>query len=232
MFILGFCITFTSLSKASEVKNMPIVLGTTNESTSPLYQKAKNILTPAFSALGFDLIIKTLPNKRSLLWANNGQIDGILFRISTLDLTEFNHLEQVSEPLFLIDQSVFSKKNILVNGWESMKDYVVAYERGTKFIEKNEDKFKGIILVDSFAQAIGLILNGRADMTITSLETGNKLLSENNEFSHVIQAQSPPLATILLHVYLNKVNHPQLAIKLQEVLSQMKQDGLFEQLTK
>ncbi|NQZ81913.1 MAG: hypothetical protein HRT52_12940 [Colwellia sp.] len=49
-----------------------LVLGTTNAFDTPLYQRAKRILTSSFAELGYTLTIKTLPNKRSLSWANAG----------------------------------------------------------------------------------------------------------------------------------------------------------------
>ncbi|MBL4941471.1 MAG: ABC transporter substrate-binding protein [Colwellia sp.] len=213
-----------------ELSRPTIVLGTTNAIETPLYQKAFRVLTSAFDALGYRLVIKTLPNKRSLLWANSGKIDGELFRISELNLTEFDQLSQVNEPLFVIDQTVFSKQKINVSGWDSLKEYVLTYERGTRFIEKKHDKFKGTILVNSTQQAMALIYHDRADITITSRETGNKALLKNKLFAKVVLPQFPPLTTITLHTYINKNNHPYLAQELSKQLVAMKCDGSFERL--
>jgi len=207
-----------------------IVLGTTNASDTPLYQKAKRILTPSFAELGYTLTIKTLPNKRSLSWANEGLLDGDLFRVSHLDLKERPNLQRVNEPLFVIDQSVLSKKNILVNGWDSMKNFTIAYERGTTFIDKKQHKFKSVILANSSEQAIALVYQDRADVTITSRSTAKRILSKNNKFANNIKILRPPLVEITLHVYLNRKRHPELADKLSFLLKQMKQDGRFEHL--
>jgi len=213
---------------AAELKK--IVMGTTNAVDTPLYQKAKRILTHAFSQLGYKLSIENLPNKRSLIWANSGELDGELFRISDLDLAKLPNLQRVDEPLFLIDQSVIGKDGIQVNGWQSMSNYVVAYERGTKFIEVNQDKFKGVILVNTFHQAISLIYSGRADITITSRENGEKSLAKVKYNKGLIKVHRPSLVEIKLHVYINKVKHPKLANKLSLLLQRMKQKGLFIEL--
>jgi len=207
-----------------------LVLGTTNAFDTPLYQKAKRILTSSFAELGYTLTIKTLPNKRSLSWANEGRLDGDLFRVSHLDLKKRPNLQQVREPLFIIDQSVLSKKNILVNGWDSMENYTIAYERGTTFLDKKQDKFKNIILVNSSEQAVALVYQDRADITITSRLTGKRILSKNKKFENAIKILKPPLVEITLHVYLNQKLHPELADKLSLILKQMKQDGRFEHL--
>jgi len=93
-----------------------ITLGTTNPSDTQLYQQANKIMSVAFQKLGYRLIIKTLPNKRSLAWANSGLTDGDLFRMSELNLKKFPNLQKVTEPLFTIDQSVLSKKEMKVDG--------------------------------------------------------------------------------------------------------------------
>ncbi|MFT5756313.1 MAG: polar amino acid transport system substrate-binding protein [Alteromonadaceae bacterium] len=209
-----------------QIKN--ITLGTTNASDTPLYQKAKRILTYAFAELDYSLTIKTLPNKRSLSWANEGKLDGDLFRISNLNLTEFSNLQQVKEPLFTIDQSVISKQNIVVDGWNSMKSYILAYERGTKFIDEKQDRFKDVILVNSSEQAFDMIYVDRADITITSSSTAKRILNKHKKFEKKIKILEPPLIKITLHVYLNHQRHQGLADELSSVLTQMKQDGRFE----
>lgn len=216
---------FTAITLASE---NTLRLGTTNSPDTPLFQQAQRILSSALTQLGYKLVITPLPNKRSLFWANKGKIDGVLFRVNSLDLIKHSHLEQVKEPLFIIDQSVFSKKPIKVNGWSSMAEYVVAYERGTQFIEQNHDKFKKVILVDDLEQAMTLISDQRADLTVTSKATGQQFLAKHEKFSELVHVQKPPLVTIALHVYLNKPNHPNLASQLTKKLKEMKTSGEYQ----
>ncbi len=207
-----------------------IVLGTTNAIETVLYQKALRVFTPIFNSLGYQLVIKTLPNKRSLIWANAGKIDGELFRISELDLKEFDQLEQVKEPIFTIDQTIFSTKKIDINGWKSLENYIVAYERGTKFIEKNHHRFKDTVLVNNMQQAMALVYHGRADITITSRETGMIALLQNKVYASKVFPLEPPLTMITLHLYLNKNNHPYLARVVSEQLKTMKENGTFTRL--
>ncbi|NQZ22006.1 MAG: ABC transporter substrate-binding protein [Colwellia sp.] len=207
-----------------------IILGTTNHADTPLYQQANKILSVALLKLGYRLTIKTLPNQRSLFWANNGTTDGDLLRVSKLNLENFPNLQQVTEPLFTIDQSVLSKIEIEVDGWNSMKKYSIAYERGTKFIEENEDKFKHVYLVNRTEQAISMVFNDRADLTITSFSTATKFLSKNKAHAETIKILKPPITRITLHVYLNKQRHKKLAQALSLVLKEMKKSGQFQQI--
>lgn len=226
--ILFLCAS-VSAQQAFQVKE--IILGTSNGEATPLYQKAERVLTAAFAELGYRLKIESLPNKRSLLWADNGKVDGDLFRVSDLDIKLFPSLVRVNEPLFVIDQSVIGKAGVQVDGWESMKSYILAYERGTKFIDANRDKFANIILVGNFEQALSLINSGRADITITSRETATRYLSLIGSKYTGFKIYRPPLTEIALHVYLNKERHPHLADKLSLVLQKMKIDGCFQALS-
>ncbi|WP_440055884.1 substrate-binding periplasmic protein [Pseudoalteromonas sp. T1lg65] len=232
-FLVSICLALTFCSKpaANTTALTPFTLSTTNDPRTPLYVQAKNVLSEAFEELGYDLFIITLPNKRSLSWANSGRVDGELFRVDSLDLTQLPNLVQVPEPIAIIDQSVIGNSDIKVNGWKSMKNLTIAYERGTAFLDKNQSRFKGIILVDDFEQAIELILAGRADITVTSKATAERLLKLTTNQSTTIRVHTPPLVEIRLHTYLNKDRHPNLAARLAETLKQMKADGRYQQLT-
>ncbi|MBD1581138.1 substrate-binding periplasmic protein [Pseudoalteromonas sp. S16_S37] len=209
----------------------PITLSTTNDPRTPLYQQATQVLNVALAELGYELTVVTLPNKRSLSWANLGKVDGELFRVSDLDLVSLPNLEQVEQAIAVVDQSVVGKDHIVVDGWPSMKDYTIAYERGTAFLDKNQARFKGVILVNDFHQAIELISMGRADITITSRATAARLLSVSPIMFADVKIHTPPLVEIKLHTYINKQLHPHLAKRLSHLLFKMKQDGRFEQLS-
>ncbi|CAH9055950.1 hypothetical protein PSECIP111951_01354 [Pseudoalteromonas holothuriae] len=209
---------------------IPITLATTNDPRTPLYQKTNQVLNAALAELGFALTVVTLPNKRSLSWANLGKVDGKLFRISNLDLAKLPNLEQVTEAIAIVDQSVIGKEHIIVNGWQSMQSYTIAYERGTVFLDKNQARFKGVILVDDFHQAIQLISMDRADITVTSHATANRLLNLSPVKFSDIKIHTPPLVKIKLHTYINKTRHPNLAKQLAQILHTMKQDGRYQQL--
>ncbi|ATC95601.1 substrate-binding periplasmic protein [Pseudoalteromonas tunicata] len=226
-----FLTVLTAKVNCAQTTLTPFTLATTNDPETPLYQQANQILTVALQELGFQLNIITLPNKRSLSWANIGKVDGELFRIKNLDLTIHPNLEQVSEAIAHTDQSVIGPKNLKVAGWPSMKNYTLAYERGTEFLNKNQAKFKAVILVNDFHQALELIHAGRADITITSRATAERFLNRTpSEYSDLI-VHSPALIDIELHTYINKTLHPQLAFQLAAVLKQMKLDGRFDQLS-
>ncbi|BBN82504.1 hypothetical protein PA25_24890 [Pseudoalteromonas sp. A25] len=228
---LSLLLLSMSFASAQNASLTPITLSTTNDPRTPLYQQATQVLKVAFAELGYALHVVTLPNKRSLSWANTGKVDGELFRISDLDLSSLKNLEQVEQAIAVVDQSVVGKSHLSIDGWASMKNYTIAYERGTAFLDKNQARFKGVILVDDFHQAIELISMARADLTITSSATAERLLSISPITFADIKVHTPPLVEIKLHTYINKQLHPNLAKRLAHTLFNMKQDGRFEQLS-
>lgn len=223
-------ITPTKTASSNDTESKSIVLGTTNEPDTELYQKAKRVLTAALDKLGYNLTIETLPNMRSLTWANNGQIDGDLFRVSQLNLENLPNLYRVNEPLLTIEQMVLSKKEIQVEGWESLLNYIIVYERGTQFLDAKQQYFKQRFLVNNTKQAFDMIMLDRADFTVTSLSTAKKYINSDPKYIGHISIQKPPLVFITLHVYLNKKNHKELAHQLSLTLKEMKKTGEFEKL--
>ncbi|WP_105169073.1 substrate-binding periplasmic protein [Pseudoalteromonas sp. T1lg23B] len=222
---------FSPVIKAQSETLTPFTLATTNDPRTPLYQKTVQVLHVALAELGYTLTVMTLPSKRSLSWANMGKVDGELFRVSDLDLSTYPNLTRVNEAIATIDQSVIGRANVVVNGWQSMKRYTIAYERGTAFLDKNQSRFKDVILVDDFDQAIELILAGRADITVTSKATAQRLMQSSARLFNEIKIHSPPLVEINLHTYINKQHHPELADQLADVLKAMKLDGRYQQLS-
>ncbi len=240
-FLLLFS-SFTSLSKTEPYTGEPytgkqnfpqkITLGSTNSADSLLFKQADIILSLAFKRLGYQLQLLSLPGKRSLRLANNGNIGGVAFRIQSLSQKDYPNLIMVNESLFAIEQSVFSQKNIQVNGWSSMRPYSIAYERGTQLIEQHKANFKQIIPVNSTEQALLLVLFDRADLTITSRQTGLQILTDQIAmFANKVHVVEPAIVNIELFTFLHN-KYQYLVPLLKNELTKMKNNGEFELLLK
>ena len=207
-----------------------IVFGTTNAKNTLLFRQAQHVLTYAFNQLGHDFRLLHLPNKRALIWSNDEKLDGVAFRVATIDADRYPNLVIVDESLFVREQSVFSRKTIDIDGWESMKELSVAYEQGTQFIENNRHHFKALYPVISTVKAFDMVFDGDADITITSKATGQLLLKNHRaQFNDEISLQTPYLVEIELYSFMHK-KHQILAEKLQKKLRQMKKEGSYQRL--
>ncbi len=207
-----------------------IKFGTVDSPGEPIYEKANAILTEAFFRNGYSFELLPSLAKRSLLMIENGRLDGDAFRIHKLNKNkEYKNIVRVEESIITIDQSVWSIINIAVNGWESLQDYKLVYERGHKFIENNLHYFKYAKPVDSLKQAFTMINLGRADIAITSKDTGTLRLKEYGLENSGIEVQYPPLLEFSLYTYMN-IKHKDLAKKISTTLQEMKEDGTMDRI--
>ena len=206
-------------SDAESVNNTHIILGTTNEPESPLFKEAELILTEVFHDLGYTFELQSITGARSLYWANSGKIDGVAFRVASLDTVKYANLKRVETPIFEISQSVISREPMHVDGWSSMANNVIAYERGTRFIEEKLDLFEDAIMVSTSSQAMGLVQVGRADFTILNERTAQKILEANRQLLADLIINKPPLTQITLYPYINEEKYPGLADKVATVLA-------------
>ncbi|WP_448569718.1 substrate-binding periplasmic protein [Thalassotalea ganghwensis] len=211
-------------------QRVTVVFGTTNAKHTLLYRQAQEVLTFAFNQLGYDFRLLHMPNKRALIWTNDKKLDGVAFRVASLDAQLYPNLIRVDESLFIIEQSVFSRQNIAVDGWSSLSQLTVAYEQGTQFIEENRQHFKALYPVISTVKAFDMVYDGGADITITSQATGEMILKNYRaRFNDKISVQTPPLVELNLYSFMHK-QHQDLAEKLQLTLQQMKKDGNYQRL--
>ena len=138
-FVFLILLLWSGELQSQETYQKTIHFGTLNSPRTKVYQRAFALLTEAFKRNGLGFSMEVLPGKRSLMYVSQGVIDGDAFRVHTLNQSdEYPEIVRVDEPILIIDQSVWSKKDIKVDGWESLKPYSIVYERGTLFIEKHE----------------------------------------------------------------------------------------------
>ncbi len=229
MLLLGLLTSIATDSSAFSNTKPNIMFGTTNTAESLLFKQADVILGYAFKQLGYQFTLQHFPNKRSLVSANNNKIDGIAFRIDALT-DKYPNLVKVDEVLFSLEQFVFSREPMEINGWSSISQYSIAYERDTYFIEQQKALLPNLIPVSNSNQAFQMVFHQRADLTITSEKTGQKVLYQYQcIFKDTVKQQHPAIAQLHLFSYMNK-KHQALSVKLAQQLKQMKAIGEFARL--
>lgn len=119
---------------AQENKTMQI---STLIEKDPATLVAERIVKTAYRSLGLNLEIHYLPGERSLLSANNGEMDGELYPKLGMERTYPNILI-VPVPLLTYEIVIFTNgTNFVVNGWDSLRPYTIGFVRGIKIIEQN-----------------------------------------------------------------------------------------------
>jgi len=185
------------------------------------------IVKEAFSHLGKQVEIISLPSERSLLNANNGLTDGDLVRIDGMNKM-YPNLVKVPETICTFDFVAFSKNSeiTLEPHWDSLKPYTVAIITGWKILEENI-RSKTLVKVDTPKMLFNHLNKERVDLIVYNRHEGygviHKMKLEN------IFAIDPPLKSKEMFLYLNK-KHQVLANEVAIAIKQMKQDGRFDEI--
>ncbi len=184
------------------------------------------VLKEAFRRIGRHAEIVFTPNERSLLSANNGQLDGEINRIAGME-KEFPNLVQVPEPNMTMHFVAFATRDIPISGWESLRPLRIGIEKGWKILERNTEGFPLVTTVMNANQIFDMLLADRIDVALYSELGGYEWLRQMH-CTHV-RRLDPPLASRDMFLYLNK-KHQDLVEPVAQALRDMKQDGTYDRI--
>jgi polar amino acid transport system substrate-binding protein len=186
------------------------------------------ILREAYRRLGRKLVVHQLPGERSLVYANEGKVDGELYRKLGMD-RDYPNLLIVPVPLLTFELVIFSRgTSFVVNGWESLRPYSMGFVRGNKIAQENTKGMK-TEQVPTMQQAFEKLAMGRTELVLGHRASGMAVVrSQKLEGVTVLE---PPLSSFPVYHYLNK-KHEALVPELTRVLKQMQADRTIERLQK
>jgi polar amino acid transport system substrate-binding protein len=189
----------------------------------PFYNISLDILTEAYSRLGIDLEIQELPLERAIQVANSGSVDGELFR-GEIEKSDYPNVIKVPVVIALGEISVFTKnKDFVVNGWESLRPYIIATQIGLKPVELNTEGMN-VKKALEWEQLFKMLDSGRVDIVVLPKDVGLSALESMN--LQGIRVLEPPVQRDFIYHYLN-VKHSDIVPKLTAILKQMQTEGLF-----
>lgn len=182
---------------------------------------AEAVLTEAYQQLGITLTTEEKPAERALVDANEGVVDGDLIRKTGIE-EQYPNLIMVPVSVTSVEWMAFTKQvQFAVQGWESLKPYLIAFELGLKVMEENTAGMNRIMRT-STEQVFQLLDRERVEVAVAVREDG--LVAMKRLGLSGITMLEPPLERTPLYHYLHK-KHAQLVPKLTEVLQKMGQDG-------
>lgn len=194
----------------------------------PATDIAEQILKQAYQRLGLDLVVKKLPGERSLYSANNGETDGELYRKIGME-RDYPNLMIVPVPLLTYEIVIFTQAaEFVVNGWESLRPFVIGYVKGIKIIEQNTDGMR-VEHAATMRQAFLKMNLGRTDIVVANRASGLAVLKELH--MNDVRVLKPSLASFAVFHYLHK-KHEDLVPKLTAALKQMQNDKTIENMQK
>ena len=211
----------------------PVIVLTMNTAAKPPLSTEFNdgfidlLAIEAMSRIHVKLNIVQLPAERALQDDNNGMLDGELLRVAGLEKI-YTNLVPVDEKLMDLKFVAFSRKLKHLNGgWNSLKNYSVAFMNGWKILEKNVPADAEITKVNSHSQLFNLLDIDRVDIVIYERWGGLRLIQDLNIAD--VHPLKPALATSSMHMYLNK-KYQSLVPKLDAALKEMKADGTYNKI--
>lgn len=205
----------------------PLLTVSTNN--TPLDRKALQALSDeAFRRAGIDFKLVSLPSERSLVAANQGEVDGEGLRVAGLD-DSYGNLVRVPERYVSISFVAFAKDASIsvAQGWDSLKPHRVAFIHGWKMFETNATAARAVNKVDKPEQLFQMLDHGRIDLALYTLADG-VALSRKLGLQGII-ALNPTLRDVDMFLYLHR-KHAALVPKIAAALREMKADGSHQRI--
>ncbi|MES2150229.1 MAG: transporter substrate-binding domain-containing protein [Pseudomonadota bacterium] len=223
--LMGFALcAFTPaplLAREGKSVNVSTLVG-----TDPATSVAEQVLAEAYHRLGYELVVHRVPGERSLLLANDGQMDGELYRKLGMD-REYPHLMIIPVPLLIYEIVIFTRgTSFVVNGWDSLRPFTVGFVRGIKIVQENTRGMK-TEAVATIELAFQKMLMGRTDIVVGSRTSGLAAIAALK--LDELKMLSPPLASFPVYHYLHN-RHAALVPRLTRVLQQMQADRVIEKI--
>ncbi len=204
----------------------PVVNVSTLIGDDPATDIAELVLREAYNRLGYQLEVHRLPGERTLIYANEGRMDGELYRKLGMDRT-YGNLMIVPVPLLTYEIVVFTHgTSFILHGWDSLKPYTIGHVRGIKIVQENTIGMK-TEAVPTMTQAFQKMMVGRTDVVVGNRLSGMAVIKQLKLDEVVTLA--PPLAAFPVYHYLHK-KHEALVPQLAAVLRQMRADKIIENI--
>lgn len=180
------------------------------------------VLLKAYQDLGINLNIIHTPVGRSLLLANNGEVDGEVSRITKIE-KEYKNLIRVPVPINYVDIRMFSyNKKLLMHDTNISSFYRIGCVKGVILIEKIITELgETCQSVTGFKQAVEMLNQNKLDALILPLSVGLHFKKVDPLFINSFYGKT--LAKEPLFHYLHNKNHT-LVAKLTNILTKMEID--------
>lgn len=188
---------------------------------------SKRVLKVAYTRLGIKMHAVNLPAERAIFGANEGEVDGELYRIKNIHL-KYKNLLMVPIPIGVMEGiAITTQKDLPIDKWESLSKYRTCIRNGVKFAEAGTREFD-VISVNSNKQLFNMLDKNRCDVIIIARLTSiplvlNFIKKENNQTYQSTLQEYP-----LFH-YLHKKN-ADLLPKLVKVLEEMEEEGIISDM--
>lgn len=184
------------------------------------------VMKEAFRRIGMKAEIVFTPTEKSIVDANAGIVDGELNRIAGME-EMYPDLVRVPEPNMTMRFVAFSKRQIPIDGWESIRELDIGIVKGWKILETATEGFPQVVYVPTETELFNMLRKDRIDLALYSELTGYAVLKDMG--LQGITHLEPPLAERDMYLYVHK-EHAALTSAIAGALKSMKDDGTYAAL--
>lgn len=202
---------------------------TISTNNTPLDRKAlAQLAQEACGRVGVGLRLVSLPSERSLLAANQGEVDGEGLRVAGLE-ENYPNLLRVPERFIGISFVAFATNPAisLAEGWASLQPHRVAFINGWKMFEANATGARVVHKLDRPEQLFQMLAAGRIDLALYTRADGLALVRQLGLPG--IAPLAPALRDVDMYLYLHH-KHQGLVPRLAKALREMKADGSHQRI--
>lgn len=171
-----------------------------------IHQTARDRLEAVYARAGLSVEFVPMPQKRSLLLAADGIIDGDVGRISGLE-EEYPSLVRVDVELMeLIGAAYVVRGQRLGNYREELLDALrVGAVRGVVWAEKLMAG-RSMEQVNNYETLFGMLLAGRVDIALASRSSAEGVFDTDRKRYASIRVMEPPACKVPFYHYVNRKN--------------------------
>lgn len=187
----------------------------------PSTRLAKHILSRAYADQDISIRSLVVPSRRALLIANQGSVDGELFRIAGIDQ---GHPDLIRVPYPLLEGHLrVATADPAIADWtpEALQTWTIAIRRGV-IIAEHATAGMNTVVTDSYDQMMELMKHGRVDVALVSDIEGRSPMTSKTWAP--IRILEHPVVHFTLYHYLHK-KHAARVQPLAESLRRMTESG-------
>ncbi len=225
VFVLLVCLNLGTMASEAEAGSQTLTIVYPSEENA-FHDAAAEIIRRAYARIGITVEYKTFPAERALRMSNDGQSDGELVRIEGID-EKYPNLIRIPVSHVTAEQMAFAQDpTIVIDGWESLRPYTIAFHRGYKVAEKNTigmDRH----LTGKDSSAFNVVENERVDIAIANRFTGEKIIRDLDLTN--VTMLLPPIQRDPLFHYVH-IKHATLVEEITQILKTMSEQGEFDSI--
>jgi len=224
-FGLAFCLVSWLVLPSIRAQAQDIAIATVD--TGQLAGIPEKVLTEAYGRLGLSVSFTEFSLNKSLEVANAGDYDGETGRVAGVE-SKYPNLLMVPVSFYSLDAvALATRKDIQVDGWESLAGYRVGYIAGGQLVERETKGWERVTTVQGMSQGLKLLLKGKFDVFIDERRHASREIAFFGVDS--VKILEPPIVEIPLYHYVHKKN-AKLIPRLTKVLQDMEAEGVIDKI--